>query len=422
MSRAPRSTTARRDWGTDDAGCHVLHVDMDAFFASVEVRDDPSLAGKAVIVGGRERGVVTAATYEARAYGVRSAMPMSRARALCPHAIVVRPRIDVYRAVSREVMGVLGEITPVLEKVSVDEAFLDVAGAVRRLGSPAAIGHALRAAVRERVGVTASVGVAGTKTVAKLASTHAKPDGLLLIPLAATVPFLRELPVGALSGVGERTEERLARRGIETVADLADTPVAALEKAIGAAHARHLHALAHGVDPRPVRPGREEKSVGTETTFHTDVTDRRELDRVLLRQAHETAARLRADGLLAAGVALKLRHADFTTVTRSRTLGAPSFLAKDLYDAARALLDGLRLPPGGVRLIGVRAERLTAAGSTGVQVQLGEDDGRERVERAVDGVVRRYGAAAVGPAALLDTRVARRTGSPLPPGASSPYP
>ena len=158
MSRAPRSTTARRDWGTDDAGCHVLHVDMDAFFASVEVRDDPSLAGKAVIVGGRERGVVTAATYEARAYGVRSAMPMSRARALCPHAIVVRPRIDVYRAVSREVMGVLGEITPVLEKVSVDEAFLDVAGAVRRLGSPAAIGHALRAAVRERVGVTALTG------------------------------------------------------------------------------------------------------------------------------------------------------------------------------------------------------------------------------------------------------------------------
>lgn len=421
MSRAPRSASARRDWGSDDSGCHILHVDMDAFFASVEVRDDPSLAGKPVIVGGRERGVVTAATYEARAYGVRSAMPMSRARALCPHAIVVRPRIDVYRAVSRQVMDVLGEITPVLERVSVDEAFLDVAGAVRRLGPPAGIGHALRAEVRRRVGVTASVGAAATKTVAKLASTHAKPDGLLLVPVAATVPFLRELPVGALSGVGERTQEQLARRGIETVADLADTAPAALEKAVGVAHARHLHALAHGIDPRPVQPGREEKSVGTETTFHADVRDRARLDRVLLRQSHETAARLRAEGLLAAGVSLKLRYSDFTTITRSRTLGAPSFLAKDVYEAVRELLDRIPLPPGGVRLIGVRAERLTPAASTGVQMPLDGGEDRERIERAVDGVVRRYGASALGPAALLDTRDAEHFTSQLPPNDAAAY-
>lgn len=404
MSKAPRAADAKRDWGEDDAECTILHVDMDAFFAAIEIRDDPSLRGKPVVVGGRERGVVAAASYEARAYGVRSAMPMARALAACPAAIVVTPRHDRYREVSREVMGILGEITPQLEKVSVDEAFLDVRGAIRRLGRPTEIGHRLRAEVRARVGVTASVGIATTKLVAKLASTHAKPDGLLLVPRDAAVPFLHMLPAGALPGVGERTADVLAGLGVRTVADIASTPRRQLERSLGLAHAHQLHALAAGIDPRPVVVGREEKSVGTETTFASDVTDRTELDRVLLRQAHETAARLRTEGLGASGVTIKVRHHDFSTLTRSRHLPAPTFLARDLHAAARALLAEVPIPAGGIRLLGLRAERLTPVAVTGVQIGLDESGNGETIERTVDSVVRRFGPSAVAPASLLMPR------------------
>ncbi|HLS62822.1 MAG TPA: DNA polymerase IV [Ruania sp.] len=392
MSRGPRSAAARRDWGDDDSGAPILHVDMDAFFASVELIDRPELRGAPVIVGGQHRGVVLAATYEARACGVHSAMPMTRARVLCPQAVVISPDHHRYRDVSRAVMAILAEITPVLEPVSIDEAFLDVSGARRRLGPPAEIARRLRERIAAELHVPASVGVAATKFVAKLASSHAKPDGLLVIPAPATVPFLHSLPVGALWGVGERTAERLSRLAIETVADLAHTPLPTLQQAVGRAGGQRLHDLSWGRDPRPVEPVRREKSIGHEQTFATNLSDRAELAAVLLDQAHRCAARLRTGELLAGGVAIKVRHADFTTLTRSRALEAPSDVAHQLYLTARELLAGMDVPREGVRLLGLRCESLSDAATTAVQVRLDEDDtGRRQAERAMDDIRQRYG-------------------------------
>ncbi|WP_098485223.1 DNA polymerase IV [Georgenia soli] len=404
MSRAPRSAAARRSWGEDDTGCTILHVDMDAFFVSVELLDRPELRGRPVIVGGDHRGVVAAASYEARAFGVHSAMPAARAKILCPQAVVLPGRHDRYGEVSREVMSVLSEVTPVMEQVSIDEAFLDVAGAVRRMGRPVEIARWVRQEVHRRCGVPASVGVAASKHVAKLASTHAKPDGLLLVPADATVPFLHSLPVGALWGVGEKTQEALERHGIETVAQLAATPVTVLHQTLGVAAGQRLHELAWGRDARQVQPTRVEKSVGTETTFAEDVTDRAHLEKMLLRQAHECAARLRAEEMVAWTVAIKVRHADFTTLSRSRTLQAPTDLAHDINAAARALLAGVDIPTAGVRLLGVRAERLAPAATTGVQGALDDDPQRALAERAMDGVRARFGSQVVRPATLLDNK------------------
>ncbi|WP_043503369.1 DNA polymerase IV [Georgenia sp. SUBG003] len=404
MSRAPRSAAARRSWGDDDSGCTILHVDMDAFFVSVELLDRPELRGRPVIVGGDHRGVVAAASYEARAFGVHSAMPAARAKVLCPQAVVLPGRHDRYAEVSREVMSVLADVTPAMEQVSIDEAFLDVAGAVRRMGPPVEIATWIRQEVHRRCGVPASVGVAASKHVAKLASTHAKPDGLLLVPADATVAFLHSLPVGALWGVGEKTQEALERHGIETVAQLAATPLTVLHRTLGVAAGQRLHELAWGIDPRRVEPTRVEKSVGTETTFAEDVTDRSRLEKVLLRQAHECAARLRADGMLARTVAIKVRHADFTTLSRSRTLPVPTDLAHGINVAARELLAGVEIPPGGIRLLGVRAERLTPAATTGVQGVLDDDPQRALAERAMDGVRARFGSQVLRPATLLDNK------------------
>ena len=288
MSRAPRAQGARRSWGTDDSATPVLHVDMDAFFASVELLEHPELRGRPLIVGGQDgRGVVSAASYEARAYGVNSAMPMARAHRLCPQAVVLPVRHGHYGAVSARVMEVLAEVTPLLEQVSIDEAFLDVSGARRRMGTPVQVATWIRSQIRQRVGVPASVGVAATKFVAKLASSHAKPDGLLLVPADATQDFLDVLPVGALWGVGDKSARALQRWGIRDVRALAATDVRRLEKILGPAAGRHLHDLAHGIDPRPVSPGREEKSVGTESTFFETITDRAHARRVLLDQTHQ---------------------------------------------------------------------------------------------------------------------------------------
>ncbi|GAA4423762.1 DNA polymerase IV [Georgenia halophila] len=401
MSRSPRSAAARRSWGQDDTGCTILHVDMDAFFVSVELLDHPELRGRPVIVGGELRGVVAAASYEARAYGVHSAMPAGRARALCPQAVVLRGRHERYTEVSREVMAILSEVTPELEQVSIDEAFLDVAGAVRRMGSPTEIGRWIRREVQARTGVPASVGVAGSKHVAKLASTHAKPDGMLLVPLDATVAFLHSLPVGALWGVGEKSREVLERRGIDTVAELAATPLATLHRMLGTAAGQRLHELAWGQDPRQVQTRRAEKSVGTESTFAQDITDRGTLERILLRQAHECAARLRAGQVLTARVAIKVRHADFTTLSRSHTLAAPTDLAHEVYTASRDLLAGVAIPAAGIRLLGLRAERLIGGGE-GVQMALDEDPHQALAERAMDGVRARFGPTVLQPASLLD--------------------
>ena len=277
----------------DDADCRILHVDMDAFYASVELRDRPELRGRPAVVGGLgPRSVVLSATYEARAFGVRSAMPVGRARGLCPHAVFIPPRHDLYAEVSREVMAIFRAITPEVEPLSLDEAFLDVSGAVRRLGPPRAIAELIRAQVLEQQSITCSVGVAPVKFVAKIASARCKPDGLLVIPADGLLDFLHPLPVGALWGVGAHAEQVLGRLGLRTVGDIAHVPQATLRRELGAA-GEHLWALAWGRDERRVSPVREEKSVGAEETFPTDVDDPEVIRRELLRLSGRTARALR---------------------------------------------------------------------------------------------------------------------------------
>lgn len=390
----------------DDTGCHVLHVDMDAFYASVEVRDRPDLKGLPVIVGGGgNRGVVLSATYEARRLGVRSAMPMSRARRLAPRAVVVEPRHRRYAEASASVMEVFRSVTPLVEPLSLDEAFLDVRGARRRLGSPRQVGEWIRATVEEEQGITCSVGVASTKFVAKLASAHCKPDGLLVVPVDGVVAFLHPLPVGALWGVGEKTEEALARLGLRTVGDLASTPVGTLQRALGQAAGSHLAALAWGRDERRVTPHEPEKSVGAEETFTHDVDDPAVIRRELLRLSERTAARLRAQGLVGRTVSVKIRFADFTTISRARTLPEATDVAKVVYDTALGLYEALGLERARIRLVGVRLEQLRPADTEPRQLLLGErDQGWREAEQAVDRAAQRFGAGAVRPAALVDPR------------------
>ncbi|WP_407318217.1 DNA polymerase IV [Isoptericola halotolerans] len=400
MSRGPRSAAVRRDWGHDEDGASVLHVDMDAFFASVELARRPELRGRPVIVGGRERGVVLAATYEARAYGVRSAMSMTHALRRCPQAIVVPPDHRLYRDVSRSVMAILGDVTAVVEQVSVDEAFLDVAGARRRLGLPTRIGAALRERVRAEHGITCSVGVGRNKLVAKLASTHAKPDGMMLVPAAATEEFLRALPVGALWGVGDKTEQVLARWGITTVAELADTDLDVLQAAVGRVSGAHLHDLAWGRDPRPVVAGRAERSIGAESTFGQDVRDLDEVARRLRELCDRVAGRLRRQGVVARTVALKVRTSDFRTMSRSRTLEVPTDVAQEVYAVARELLVAVDLQGLPVRLVGVRGENLRDRARTTSQPTLFEEEetpggSRRDAELAVDAVRERFGSAVI---------------------------
>jgi DNA polymerase-4 len=390
----------------DDTGCHILHVDMDAFYASVELRDRPELAGAPVIVGGGSRGVVLSATYPARAYGVTSAMPMTRARRLCPQAIVLAPSRGLYSEVSREVMALFRSVTPEVEPLALDEAFLDVSGAVRRLGRPAEIGALIRAQVQAQQQITCSVGVATTKFVAKLASVSAKPDGMAVIPADATLGFLHPLPVSALWGVGERTGRVLAGLGLRTVGDIAQVPQAALERALGRAAGAHLHALAWGRDEREVVAGVHEKSVGAEETFGTDIGDPDVIRRELLRLAGRTAQALRSAGAVARTVVVKLRRADFTTITRSRTLPAPTDVAKEIYATACALYEASGLPAGALlRLVGVRATGLVPAATAQSQLAFGERPAAWReAEQAIDQITGRFGPDAVRPAALVRGR------------------
>lgn len=400
MSRGPRSDAARRDWGTEEDGCSILHVDMDAFFASVELARRPQLRGLPVIVGGAQRGVVLAATYEARAYGVHSAMPMAAAMRLCPQAVVVPPDHHAYREVSTGVMEILGSVTSLVEQVSVDEAFLDVSGARRRLGPPTAIAAEIRRQVQGRYGITCSVGIGATKFVAKLASGHAKPDGVLLVPKAATVEFLHVLPVGALWGVGERTQQALERWGIRTVAELARTDVQVVERAVGRAAGRHLHDLSWGRDPRPVEPTREERSIGAEETFVTDVADLTVVEAKVRELADRCASRLRTRALMGRTVTLKVRSSDFRTLTRSRTLDSPTDVGREIYLHARDLLAGVDLGGLPVRLVGVRVEGLGGAAQAVRQPTLDEavlerDDARREAEIAMDRVRERFGRSAI---------------------------
>ncbi|HVT70788.1 MAG TPA: DNA polymerase IV [Trebonia sp.] len=389
----------------DDTGCRVLHVDMDAFYASVEVRDRPELRGKPVVVGGLgPRSVVLSATYEARTFGVRSAMPVTRARRLCPEAIFIPPRHDLYREVSKEIMAVFREVTPEVEPLSLDEAFLDVAGAVRRLGrTPGRIGELIREQVRGQQGITCSVGVAPVKFVAKIASAWCKPDGIVVIPADGVLDFLHPLPASALWGVGDKAEAILARLGLRTIGDIAGIPLATLQRELGSAAGTHLHELAWGRDPRRVEPRREDKSVGAEETFETDIDDPEVIRRELLRLSGRTAKALRDAGCVARTVSVKLRLASFKTITRSKTLPQATDVAREIYVTACALYEGSGLSDRArLRLVGVRASGLRPVSGHSTQLAFGERPaGWREAEQALDKIARRFGDGAVRPASLF---------------------
>ena len=421
----------------------ILHVDMDAFFASVEVLDDPSLAGRPVIVGGSgRRGVVAACTYEARMFGVHSAMPSAVARRLCPEAVFVEGRFHRYVEESRKLHAILGAVTPLVEGISLDEAFLDVTGAEGLFGSAEAIAHAIRSRVAEELRLHCSVGGGRSKLIAKLASKAAKPTaasegitagyGVLVIPVADELSFLWLLPHRALWGVGPVTGARLEALGVTTVGDIAALPAGLLRRTLGEALGSHLEALAHGHDPRPVVPEQAAKSVGHEETFSHDLWDRDELHVHLVRMADASAGHLRASGTRAGTVTVKVRFADFSTITRSHTLGSPIDTAPAVATVAGALLDGVAIDQG-VRLLGVSLSGFGCI-ERGIQLTLDLDGGSDvvppegatgatdaeadriqqswgAVTAAVDAIRARYGGASVGPTSLVDgsgLRVRRR--------------
>jgi DNA polymerase-4 len=394
----------------------ILHVDLDAFYASVEQLADPGLQGRPVIVGGLgRRGVVAAASYEARRYGVHSAMPMGRARRACPDGVFLAPRFDAYGEASQSVMAILRDVTPLVEPLALDEAFLDVSGARRLHGAGPEIAAFLRRRIKEETGLVASVGVATTKFVAKLASDLAKPDGMLVVEAGSELEFLHPLEVRRLWGVGPATGKRLAQLGVRTIGDLAALPEDTLLHTLGEAQGRHLYALAWNRDDRAVEPGREVKSVGHEETFPTDITDRETLAREVLRMSERVAERLRDGRRAGRTVQLKLRYKDFRTITRSRTLSEPTNLASDIDAVARALLDAVELGDG-IRLLGVAMQQLRDVGDLGqvagtqdelpfdvdAGVARGSDPRRRAVEDSMDAVRKRFGDGAVGPATLME--------------------
>jgi DNA polymerase-4 len=395
----------------------ILHVDMDAFYASVATRDRPELRDVPVIVGGGYRGVILAANYAARAYGVRSGMPSTRARRLCPHAVRVSADHEVFSTVSAAVIENFRRITPQVEVVSLDEAFLDVRGSTRRLGSPREIAEQLRATIHDEQGITCSVGVAASISVAKLASRRAKPDGVVVVPPEEITSFLHPLDVGELYGVGEKTQALLHRLGLVTVGDVAHTPLRTLQRAVGDGLGSMLHHLAWGSDSRAVTPGRvnvfghggdPDKSMGAQETFGRDIDDREGVLRELLALTAKVAGRMRGAGVAGRTVSITVRFADFTTITRSRTLPEATDLTQEIYRAAVRLYDALGLQRARLRLVGVRVEGLVPRTAVHRQGVLGErEHGWPDADRAVDRATTRFGSSAVRPASLIDRLVDR---------------
>ena len=380
----------------------ILHVDMDAFFASVEERDRPELAGRPVIVGGRAeaRGVVAAASYAARRFGVHSAMPMRTALRLCPEAVVLPPRLPRYREVSARIRAVFSRYTPLVEPLSLDEAYLDITESLGLFGGAEAIGRSIKADIRAETGLTASVGIGPNKLAAKIASDLDKPDGFVVAPADLTA-FLDALPVSRLPGVGRAAQTKLDRLGIRRVRELRLAPASRLEAAFGARAATRLAALARGEDNRPVTPDREAKSISHERTFAEDVEDAGILRASLLAAVEEVGFRLRRLGRTASGVELKLRYDDFRTITRHRSLASPTDATDALWCAARQLLDA-SWSGRPVRLIGMGVDRL---GERVSQPELfAAPSPRPRVDAAADAVRERFGAGALRRAAALQKR------------------
>ncbi|CAB4630602.1 unannotated protein [freshwater metagenome] len=387
----------------DDSATPFLHLDMDAFFASVEELDDPSIVGQPVIVGGTAgRGVVSAANYVARSFGVNSAMPMSLALRRCPNAIIRRPRFDRYSEISKHVFAILHDVTPKVQPLSIDEAFLDVSGARELLGRPLDIATAIRERVRVEVGLAASIGVASSMFVAKVAGSRAKPDGLLVVPAGDTVDFLAPLPVTALWGVGAVTAKRLSNFGLNTIADIQSSGMASLVSILGDRMARHLHNLAMGIDERTIEDRSNERSIGRSNTFGTDLENVADMHREVLRMATDVAARARTRTFLAHTVTVTVRLDDWSTVTRSHTFTDPTHATKLVAAEAVRLFDRVERHGHPVRLIGVRLENLVGEGDLGLLWE-DEDDGHD-IDDIVDAVAGRFGFGTVQPASLVRKR------------------
>ena len=388
----------------------ILHADLDAFFASVEQLDNPELRGKPVLVGGTgKRAVVAAASYEARAFGCRSAMPTATALRLCPHAIVVRPHGKRYRELSDKVFAIFESVTPLVEPLSIDEAFLDVTGSVRLLGSPEDIARDIRTRVKESTGLTVSVGVAPNKFLAKLASEMDKPDGLTIIAPDKIQDTLDPLPVSSIFGVGKAAEKKLASLGIRTIADLRRAPVEMLATRLGSM-GPHIHNLAQGIDNREVHPDHTAKSVGHEQTFGEDLTDRELIRSILLAQVEQVGRRLRNKGRAAGNVTLKIRFGDFETITRSHALGSQTDSTEDLWQASLALLETwMKQSFRPVRLIGMTAGQLS--GAEDIQAPLfgaQEHEKRSKLDQAADEIARRFGNESIRRAASISRPPSQR--------------
>ena len=380
----------------------ILHVDMDAFYASIEQRDDPELRGKPVVVGGASRGVVAAASYESRVFGIRSAMPMAEARRRCPDLIRVAPRMAHYQAVSREIFGVFKEFTPLVEGLSLDEAFLDVTSSRRLFGNGHNIAVAIKNRVRERTGLTASVGVATNKLVAKIASDLDKPDGLVVVAEDRVHDVLDPLPVSVIPGIGKQTRSRLHAIGVRTIAELRCAPDRELEPVFGR-FTRKTRERASGIDDRPVVASRAEKSISNEETYDTDLCDRRDLQRQLLRLTERTASRLRKAALCAGTVQVKIRQSDFKTFTRQKRLRPPGNGTDQIYAVARELLDAWLNgnPDARIRLLGVGCSSLAPAEQPDLFGNADTSPASD-FDRTVDEIRDRFGSDSVTRARTLD--------------------
>ena len=382
----------------------ILHVDMDAFYASVEERDDPKIKGKAVVVGVGRRGVVSAANYEARKFGIRAAMPIYKAKALAPHAVFIAPNMARYTEVSEQVMAIFRDVTPHVEPISLDEAFLDVTGARRLLGSGIEIADQIRKRVEKELGITCSVGIAHNKFIAKIASGHCKPNGVLEVDPEKMLEFLHPLAANEIWGVGPKTNELLEKMGLFTIADIANTPRSTLIRVLGQASGASLYELAWGRDYRDVITEHAEKSISASQTFDVDLYQPEEILKEFLRLTEKSADRMRAKGLATNTISIKVRFADFKTISRSRTLDLPTTGTQEIFEVAKSLYLGLELDRVLVRLVGVSLDSLVENDDV-TQMVLGERTSSwQQADRAIDRVKAKFGRSSLRPARLVDDK------------------
>ena len=380
----------------------ILHVDMDAFYASVSIKDNPKLQGKPVVVGAGVRGVVLSANYEARKFGIRAAMPVGRAQRLAPTAIFIPPDHTRYHQVSEHVMKIFRDVSPHVEPISLDEAFIDVTGAKRLLGSGREIAMMIRAKVEKEQGITCSVGIAHNKFIAKLASQHCKPNGLLEIATDQILTFLHPLPANAIWGVGPKTNEQLEKLGLRTVGEIANTSLSTLIRALGEAAGSSLYELAWGRDYREVISYEPEKSISAAETFESDIDDPEEILREFLRLCEKATLRMRDAGYCAKTISIKVRFADFKTITRSKKMDQPISGTKESFEVAKQLYLSLKLDRVRIRLVGVSLEGLTPADEAAEQLLIGQRDvGWREADSAIDRVKAKFGRGSVRPARLV---------------------